>query len=77
MKHTRTNSNGTKRHMLMLPVLLVAVVALIFVAVSPAGWARGGGHSDDDGDEQPFKDAEFFIEFNSTAGDTVGKRSHR
>jgi hypothetical protein len=56
--------------MLMLPAYLVAVVALIFVAASPQGWARGGGHGDDDGDEQPFKDAEFFIEFNSTAGDT-------
>jgi hypothetical protein len=56
--------------MLMLPVFLVAVVALIFVAAFPAGWARGGSHGDDDRDEQPFKDAEFFIEFNSTAGDT-------
>jgi hypothetical protein len=56
--------------MLLLPVLLVAVFAFILGAATPNCWARGGGHGDDDGDEQPFKDAEIFIEYNSTAGDT-------
>ena len=54
----------------MLPVFLVAAVALILAAATPDCWARSGVHGDDDGDEQPFKEAEFFIEFNSTAGDT-------
>jgi hypothetical protein len=70
MKHTRKESIGMKRHMLLLPVFLVAVVALILAAAAPDCWARGGGHGDDDGHEQPFKEAEIFIEFNSTAGDT-------
>ena len=56
--------------MLLLPVLLVAVFAFILGAATPNCWARGGGHGDDDGDEQPFKDAEIFIEYNPTAGDT-------
>jgi hypothetical protein len=51
------------KHMGMLSVFLLAVVTLILAASLPNSWA-------DDGDEVPFKDAEFFIEFNSTAGDT-------
>ena len=70
MKHTRKKSTGMKRHMLLLPVFLVAVVAFVLVAAAPNCWARGWHHVDDDGDEQAFKEAEIFIEFNSTAGDT-------
>jgi hypothetical protein len=74
MKHTRKKNHETKRHMLLLSVFLVAVVALILGAASPDSWARDWRHHDndrdDDGVEQPFKDAEFFIEYNSTAGDT-------
>jgi hypothetical protein len=53
------------RHIAMLPFFLVAVIALILGASFPNSWA-----DDDDGDEMPFKDAEIFIEFNSTDGDT-------
>ena len=67
MKHMRKKSNGTKKHMLLLPVFLVAVLALIMGGAAPNCWAEDDG---DDGDGQPFKDAEFFIEYNSTAGDT-------
>ena len=74
MKHKRTKSNGTKRHMLLLPIFLVAVVALLLGAPAPDSWARDWRYHDHDGDddgiEQPFKDAEFFIEYNSSAGDT-------
>jgi hypothetical protein len=41
----------------------VALAALLLGA-APVGWA------DDEPDEMEFKDAEFFIEYNSTAGDT-------
>jgi hypothetical protein len=40
MKNTRKKSNGMRRHMLMLPVLLVAVVALILGAAPSEGWAQ-------------------------------------
>ena len=65
MKHTRKKSTGKKRHMLLLPVFLVAVVALILVAAAPVSWAFGGhGHGKVELDE-----AEVFIEYNSTDGD--------
>jgi hypothetical protein len=65
MKHTRKKSNETKRHVLLLPVFLVAVVALILVATAPVSWAFGGhGHGEVELDE-----AEVFIEYNSTDGD--------
>jgi len=65
MKHTRKESNGMKRNTLLLPVLLVAVVALILVAAAPVSWAFGGhGHGKVELDE-----AEVFIEYNSTDGD--------
>ncbi len=68
MKHTQNKFNEINRSMRMLAILLIPVVALILGAASPELWA--GSHDDDDGEEQPFKDAEFFIEYNSTAGDT-------
>jgi hypothetical protein len=63
MKNTRQKSNGLKRHMLLLPVLLVAVLALVLVAAAPYSWA------DDDGDEIPFDEASIFFELNDTDGD--------
>ena len=41
MKHTRKGGNEMKKHMLILPVFLVAVVALILGATASASWARG------------------------------------
>ncbi len=65
MKQLRQKSNGMKRHMLMLPVLLVAMDALILVASAPVSWGFGGhGHGEVELDE-----AEVFIEYNSTDGD--------
>jgi hypothetical protein len=56
MKHTRT-----KRHMLLLPVFLVAVVALILGATAPVSWGFGGWGE--------FADAEIFFEENTTDED--------
>jgi hypothetical protein len=58
MKHTRKKSNGTKRHMLLLPVFLVAVVALILGAAAPNCWA-----------EDSFDVADVYAELNDTDGD--------
>ena len=73
MTHTRNKQKAMKRHMRMLAILLIPVIALILGAAAPDLWA-GNHHDDDDDDdygkEQPFKDAEIFIEYNSTAGDT-------
>ena len=66
MKHTRSKNNGKKRHMRMLAILLVPVVALILGAAAPELWA--GSHHDDD-DEIPFDEAELFFELNNTDGD--------
>lgn len=63
MKHTRKKSKGMKRHMLLLPVFLLAVAALILVAAAPNSWAE------DDGDEIPFSEANIFFELNDTDGD--------
>ena len=71
MTHTRIKQESMKKNMRMLAILLIPVVALILGAAAPELWA--GNHDDDyddNGGEQPFKDAEFFIEYNSTAGDT-------
>jgi hypothetical protein len=57
----KEKSMGMRRHMDMLPVFLVAMVALVLGVSAPDCWAQDG---------MEFKDAEFFIEFNSTAGDT-------
>ena len=65
MKHTGSKSNGMKRHMRMLAILLVPLVALILGATAPELWA--GGHDDDD--EIPFDEAELFFELNDTDGD--------
>jgi hypothetical protein len=75
MKHTRQKTNGMKRHMFLLPVFLVAVVALILGAAAPNSWARGWshgydwGHGDDDEIEIRFDEAEIFFELNDTDGD--------
>ena len=61
MKHTRKESIGMKRHMLLLPVFLVAVVALILGATVPGVWAED--------DENEFEVAELFFELNNTDGD--------
>ena len=66
MKHTRSKNNGMKRHMRLLAILLVPVVALILGAAAPELWA--GGHDNDD-DEIPFDEAELFFELNNTDGD--------
>jgi hypothetical protein len=58
MKHTGKKSNEIKKHMLILPMFLVAVVALILGTTAPELWASGGG--------EPFDEAEIFFEFNST-----------
>ena len=56
MKYTRQKSNGTKRHMLLLPVFLVAVVAVILGAAVPGVWAQC----------EEFDEFEVFIEINAT-----------
>jgi len=60
MKHKRIESDGMNRRMLMLPVLLVAVVALILGAAATDCWA--GGWDD-------FEVAELYFELNDTDGD--------
>lgn len=63
MENTQSSSNGMTRHMRMLAIVLVPVVALILGAAAPALWADG------DGDELEFEEAWFNIEFNSTDED--------
>jgi hypothetical protein len=67
MQNTTKKSNGRKRHMLLLSVFMVAVVALILGAAAPGVWA------DDDGDELEFEEAWFNIELNASDRD-VGVR---
>ena len=64
MTHTQSKNNGMKRHMRMLAILLIPVVALILGAAAPELWA-----DDDDDDEIPFDEAELFFELNNTDGD--------
>ena len=66
MTHTRNKGNGMINQLRTMCVFLAIGTAFMLAAASPNCWADGN----DDGDEQPFKDAEFFIEYNSTAGDT-------
>ena len=61
MKHTRSKNNGTKRHLRMLAILLVPLVALILGAAAPELWA---GDDNDDDDELEFEETWFNIEFN-------------
>jgi hypothetical protein len=60
MKHTLKKTNRMKRHMLVLPVFLVVVVALIMVSAAPNCWA--GGWDD-------FEVGELYFELNDTDGD--------
>ena len=68
MTHTRNKQKSIKKHMRMLAILLIPVVALILGAAAPELWA--GNHDDDDDDEEiPFDVAELFFELNNTDGD--------
>jgi hypothetical protein len=62
MKNTRKISTGRKRQMFLLPVFLVAVMALIMSFAAPNGWADNGG-------EIPFDVADVYAELNDTDGD--------
>ena len=63
MKYTK-KSNGMKSHMLLLPVFMVAVVALIFTVPTASAGHRHHNHEVVELDE-----CEVFIEYNSTDGD--------
>ena len=67
MTHTRNKQKSTKKHIRMLAILLIPVVALILGAAAPELWA--GHHDDDDDEEIPFDVAELFFELNNTDGD--------
>ena len=60
MKHSRKTSYGKKRHMVLLPFFLAAVVAFILGVAAPEGWADGW---------QEFEVAELYFELNDTDGD--------
>jgi hypothetical protein len=62
MKHTRSKNNGMKRHMRMLAIILVPVVALILGISALTSWAG-------EDEEQEFDVAELFFELNDTDGD--------
>jgi hypothetical protein len=64
MKHKRKKSNGPKRHMLLLPVFLVAVVALIFTVQTASA-----GHHHHRPEVTELEDATIIVEVNATAGD--------
>lgn len=64
MEHTRQKTQGRRRHKLLLPFFLVAVVALILGAAATDSWAKGWWWSVEELDE-----AEVFIEWNSTDTD--------
>jgi hypothetical protein len=59
----RQKMNGSTGYIGMAP-LITAVIALIIGVTVSQSWA------DRDENKMPFKDAEFFIEYNSSAGDT-------
>jgi len=65
MKHAKKKSNGTKRHLLLLPVLVVAVVAFILGATAADSWAKGWNW----GDPEDFEVAELYFELNDTDED--------
>jgi hypothetical protein len=58
-------SNRMRRHMLLLPVFLVAVVTIILVAAAPHCWADGWWH----GGWDDFEVAELYFELNDTDED--------
>ena len=62
MTHTKNKRKSMKKHMRMLSIILVPVVALILGAAAPELWA--GNHDDDDDEEIPFDVAEIFFELN-------------
>ena len=64
MKQTRQKSNGMKRHLRMLPVFLVAVVALILGVSAADSSASGYHHWRPEVSE--FDEFEVFIEINAT-----------
>jgi len=61
MKHTLKEMT---RHLLILPLMVVAVVALVLGAFAPELWAHGRNHG-----VEELEEAEVFIEWNSTDGD--------
>ena len=63
MKYTSSKYNKLTRRMRWLPVLVVAVAALILGVATPECWA------DDDEDELTLATLKFFIEFNETDAD--------
>lgn len=67
MTHTRNKQKSIKKHIRMLAILLIPVIALILGAAAPELWA--GHYDDDDDDETPFDVAELFFELNNTDGD--------
>ena len=62
MKRIHKKSNGMGRRMVLLPVFLVAVVALILGPTAPESRADNGG-------EIPFDEADVYAELNDTDGD--------
>ena len=64
MKHAQRQSNVTKRHILLLPVFLVAVVALIFTVQTASA-----GHHHHRPEVVELDDAEIFFEENATDED--------
>ena len=62
MKHTPNKSHGMRKHMCILPVFLVAAIALMVGTAAPNCWAN-------DEDEIPFDEAKIFFELNDTDGD--------
>ncbi len=65
MKHPR-KSNRTKKNIFLLPVFLVAVVALIVSAAAPELWAHGKKHKKH---KVELEDATIIVEVNATDGD--------
>lgn len=65
MKQRRNRNNGMMKRVGILSVFLILTVAFILGASISDSLANNKWYN-----KRPFKDAEFFIEFNSTAGDT-------
>jgi hypothetical protein len=72
MKHERKKSKGRNRHTLLLPVFLVAVVALIVSAAAADSWAHGKKHKKHKRhkiQKVELEDSTIIIETNATDGD--------